>query len=355
MADATIVNLFTQLFTSDWIKGKLTVVWHAGEPMVLPIAYYRNAFDLIEGLRPRDVTVVHDFQTNGTLFDDAWCEFIIERGLRIGLSIDGPRTLHDLNRTTRSGRGTFDKAIAGARLLRDYSIPFHVITVLTTESMAVPDKMFDFYVSEGIDKVGFNVEETEGSHASITLKLNDVEGAYYRFLAAFWRRAAAEPDKIKFIREIEQAVRRVLRPHEASFSNELVEPFAVMSVDWAGNVSTFSPELLGQRSTAYQNFVIGNVNRDKLCDIARSPELQKLSADIAAGVELCRQTCSYFSVCGGGEPANKLAENGSFISSETRYCRTVKMQPIDLVLDSLDSFGQGLGTSSGSTSMNSHG
>jgi uncharacterized protein len=59
-------------------------------------------------------------------------------------------------------------------------------------------------------------------------------------------------------------------------------------------------------------------------------------ADIDAGVERCRQSCEYFSVCGGGEPVNKLAENGTFVSTETTYCRMAKMRATDLVLDLLD-------------------
>jgi uncharacterized protein len=57
--------------------------------------------------------------------------------------------------------------------------------------------------------------------------------------------------------------------------------------------------------------------------------------DIRAGVELCRQHCQYFSVCGGGEPVNKC-ENGTFVSTETTYCRLTRMRVTDLVLDAID-------------------
>ena len=57
---------------------------------------------------------------------------------------------------------------------------------------------------------------------------------------------------------------------------------------------------------------------------------------IEAGVAMCRERCEYFSVCGGGEPVNKLAENGTFASTETTYCRLTKMRGTDLVLDALE-------------------
>jgi uncharacterized protein len=64
--------------------------------------------------------------------------------------------------------------------------------------------------------------------------------------------------------------------------------------------------------------------------------LQKMLTDIRAGVALCQEHCEYFSVCGGGEPVNKLFENGGFASTETTYCRMTKKRATDLVLDRLD-------------------
>jgi uncharacterized protein len=107
-------------------------------------------------------------------------------------------------------------------------------------------------------------------------------------------------------------------------------------MDWAGNISTFSPELLGLKNPAYDDFLLGNINCDTLVDMSLRPNFAGMLADIRAGVEMCRERCEYFSVCGGGEPVNKLAENGSFASTETTYCRLTKMRATDLVLDALE-------------------
>ncbi len=333
---ATLANLFSQVFQSGWARNPLTVIWHAGEPMVMPIGFYRDAFELVAQLKPADLSLTHAFQTNGTLIEDDWCEFLLAARVNVGVSIDGPKRLHDRNRVTRAGRGTFDKTIRGIRLLRKHRVPFHVITVLSTESMDAPRELFDFYVSEGIDHVCFNVEESEGDHVSESLGRADAERAYYGFLSEFWRLSAAAPGKIVFIREIEHALRQVLRPKEAVFHNDLVEPFAITSMDHTGNLSTFSPELLGLKHERYGDFILGNVNRDALLDFEQCESLLRMRADIEAGVARCRETCEYFSVCGGGEPVNKLAENGSFISTETAFCRLTKMRVTDLVLDAVD-------------------
>jgi uncharacterized protein len=107
-------------------------------------------------------------------------------------------------------------------------------------------------------------------------------------------------------------------------------------MDWAGNISTFSTELLGLKNPDYEDFLLGNINRHALVDLPRRSNFARMLADIRAGVEMCRESCEYFSVCGGGEPVNKLAENGSFVSTETTYCRLTKMQATDLVLDALE-------------------
>jgi uncharacterized protein len=332
----TLTNLFSQLFASGWARDDLSVVWHAGEPMVLPVEFYRDAFHMIDGLKPPDLTVAHSFQTNGTLIDEAWCAFFAEERLGVGVSIDGPKHLHDRNRLTRSGHGTFDETIAGIRLLRRNCIPFHVISVLSTASMAAVQEMFDFYVEEGIEEVCFNVEESEGDHVSRSFADPGAEIAYYQFLSEFWRLSTAAPGKFTFIREIEHALEQVIRPKDAPFGNQLVEPFAIISMDWAGNISTFSPELLGLKSPDYGDFLLGNINRDALVDMPRRPNFTRMLKDIEAGVKMCRERCEYFSVCGGGEPVNKLAENESFASTETTYCRLTKMRGTDVVLDAIE-------------------
>jgi uncharacterized protein len=107
-------------------------------------------------------------------------------------------------------------------------------------------------------------------------------------------------------------------------------------------VSSFSPELLGYKSTTYNDYIVGNILSDSLEDMLRSPAMQALTRDIAAGVAMCRKECDYFSVCGGGAPVNKLAENGSFASSRTAFCSLVQIVPTDLILHALERLEGGI-------------
>ena len=171
---------------------------------------------------------------------------------------------------------------------------------------------------------------------SPTFAQRDVEAEYYWFMSEFWRLSSANPGKLSFIREIDHTIQQILRPRDALTANQLIEPFAVTSMDVEGNISTFSPELLGLKSEKYADYLLGNINTDRLVDLPRRQNLADMQRDIRAGVELCRLDCQYFSVCGGGEPVNKLSENGTFVSSETAYCRLTRKRMTDLVLNALD-------------------
>ena len=114
------------------------------------------------------------------------------------------------------------------------------------------------------------------------------------------------------------------------------KPWAIVNVDCDGNFSTYSPELLGLSGPRYGSFALGNVARDSLEDAIASERFRVLEADIARGVELCRQSCPYFAFCGGGAPANKYFENGTFASTETLFCRLHKQVCLDVTLERLE-------------------
>ena len=337
MSRETLQAVFDRIFASGWAAPELNVIWHAGEPLVMPVAWYREAFELIERLRPANLRVRHAIQTNGTLITPAWCELFREYQVGVGVSIDGPQHLHDLHRRTRSGRGTFDKTIAGIRMLRSQGIDFHVITVLSEHSLDEPEALVDFYRAEGIDQVCFNVEESEGDHQSGLFSQSDLRSRFSDFLDRFWR-CARQRGGFKFIREVDAMLPRVLRPEEAEMTNEQVAPFGMVNVACNGDVSSFSPELLGLKNAGYDDFIVGNVHTHRLADMLTSQTMQRMTRDIARGVEACRQNCPYFSVCGGGAPVNKLTENGSFATDRTRFCELTQMAPTDLILDALERF-----------------
>jgi uncharacterized protein len=333
----TVKATFEKVFDSPYAAPHITVIWHAGEPLVLPVSYYEAAFQAIEQLRPSAVEIRHSFQTNGTLVSKDWADLFRRWNVGVGVSIDGPRSMHDANRVTSAGKGTFDRAIRGARLLKEEGIPFHVISVLSSDGLERPEELHAFYLEEGIEDVCFNVEESEGNHISelMTLSRDSMRDKFLNFLHRFWTLSHQRPG-INFIREIDGLIPRIFRPEEARVGNDQVEPFAMLNVDCHGNVSSFSPELLGYKNDRYNDFIVGNVHKHTLEQMRESPAMLAMLSDIDAGVEACRTECGYFSICGGGAPVNKLSENGTFASTQTSFCNLIQITPANLILGAFD-------------------
>jgi uncharacterized protein len=340
IAQSTVTRLFEEIFASGWSCPELIVVWHAGEPLVVPVSFYEEAFAAIDRLRPANVVVKHSFQTNGMLIDANWCRLFKHWNVGVGVSLDGPRDLHDLHRKTRSGKGTFDKTIAGVRTLRENEVPFHVISVLSKASLDMPHELLDFYLAEGIDQVCFNVEESEGDHVSSLFHGPALRQRYAAFLRTFWHEARRS-GRVRFVREIDLTLPRVFRPEGAPTRNIQVEPLAMLNVDSHGNVSSFSPELLGLKNETYGDYLLGNIRFQSMAEIRDACLASPLYRDISEGVRACSTACDYFSVCGGGAPVNKLFENGSFTGTETSYCTLTQMVPTDLILEAYDRLEKG--------------
>lgn len=334
MTPAIVDLIGSRILADGWAAREATVIWHAGEPLVVPPEWYEQAFSILARHCPPDVWLAHAFQTNGTLIDASWVHLFRNHRVRIGVSLDGPRELHDSRRRTRSGRGTFERAMAGVRTLRDAGMPFHIITVLTADSLERADELFDFYIAEGIDQVCFNIEEIEGANRSSSLAGAEREAAFRTFFNRFLTRMAIAPRPI-WVREVAASVATIMAARNAT-PNEQVEPLAMLSVDVEGNLSTFSPELMGTAAPEFDDFRFINLKQGGPEALLGSPAFHRAHAAIGAGVDACRRTCRWFRWCGGGAPANKLFENGSMASTETMYCRLTKQATLEVVLGAIE-------------------
>jgi len=159
--------------------------------------------------------------------------------------------------------------------------------VLSQQGMNAPRELLDFYLSEDIEDVCFNVEESEGDHVSGLFAAGNAKERFQSFLSEFWR-LSRQSGRIRFIREIDGMLPRVFRPDQSVIRNAQVEPFGMLNVDCHGNVSSFSPELLGLKHGVYDDFIVGNIHTDSLDDMRHSRAMIAMARDIAAGVEACR-------------------------------------------------------------------
>jgi uncharacterized protein len=305
MSRETLEQTFAWVFSSGVVRDPFTLLWHAGEPTVIPVSFYEQAIELLDQHNHAGVPVYQSFQTNGTLLDDDWCAFFRRHGVHLGVSVDGPAFLHDRRRRTRQGQGTLDRVLRGMRLLHAQEVPFFVITVLTADSLSYADELFGFYQENGVRQVCFNTEEIEGPNTSSSLAGPATKERFQRFFTRFLDLAYnAQPPMA--VREFESSAGALLSVRYGPGSRtQENKPWAIVNVDCEGNFSTYSPELLGLSSAHYGSFALGNVFKDTLAEVSASEHFQRLEADISQGVELCRQRCPYFVFCGGGAPANK--------------------------------------------------
>ena len=147
MSDALLETL-----TRQYIEGvtgeEVIFTWQGGEPTLLGLDFYRRAIELQKKYARPDLTIQNDLQTNGTLLDEKWCEFLKENNFLVGLSIDGPQELHDRYRVNKGGKPTFDKVFNAAKLLRQFELPFNTLTCINRYNARKPLDIYRFLRSE---------------------------------------------------------------------------------------------------------------------------------------------------------------------------------------------------------------
>jgi uncharacterized protein len=129
MRDSVLETYVRQLLESHH-DPEVTVSWQGGEPTLMGVDFFRRMVDLVDRYRRRDQVVEHTIQTNGTLVDDAWAAFLAERDFLVGVSIDGPRELHDAYRVDKGGKPTFDRVIAGLDRLKAHGVRWNALTTV---------------------------------------------------------------------------------------------------------------------------------------------------------------------------------------------------------------------------------
>ena len=147
MSDEVLENYIRQLIAAH-SSPQVTVAWQGGEPTLMGIDFYRRAIELQEKYRKPGMTFENTMQTNGTLLDDEWCRFFKENDFLIGISIDGPRELHDACRVDRGGHGSFERVMRGLRLLQKHGVEYNVLATVNRNNAEYPLEVYRFLRDE---------------------------------------------------------------------------------------------------------------------------------------------------------------------------------------------------------------
>jgi len=130
MADDLLELYLSQLIEAHAASPEVVVAWQGGEPTMMGLEFFRRSVQLTEAAKHPRQRIVHTIQTNGTLLDDRWGAFFAEHGFLVGLSIDGPREIHDTYRVDKGGKGSFDRVMKGLAVLRRNGVEWNAMTTV---------------------------------------------------------------------------------------------------------------------------------------------------------------------------------------------------------------------------------
>jgi uncharacterized protein len=175
MSFETMASLIARAL-SDPSHGSIEFDWHGGEPTVLPIGFYEKALHIQSRFRKPHQSITNTIQTNATLLTREWVKFLKENGIAVGISIDGPPSVHNRFRLDRAGRPTLERTLQGLRLLREYGIEPGVGVVVDREGLEEgPSVLFDFLIAHNIRHVGLNFVMPD----PLVGEIGDADGAHY--------------------------------------------------------------------------------------------------------------------------------------------------------------------------------
>jgi len=147
MSDELLETYIRQYLEAQKVP-QATIAWQGGEPTLMGLEFFQRSVQYQQKYKRPEMTIQNTMQTNGILLDDEWCEFFHQNNFLIGLSLDGPRELHDAYRTDKAGNPTFDKVMKAAKLLRRHKVEFNILTTVHAANADHPLKVYRFLRDE---------------------------------------------------------------------------------------------------------------------------------------------------------------------------------------------------------------
>jgi uncharacterized protein len=172
MPDKVLSTFITNYITSQ-PTPLVEFVWQGGEPTLLGIDFFKRVIDLQKPFVKRK-TITNSLQTNGTLLTAEWCQFLKKNNFMVGISLDGPKEIHDRYRCDRKGNGSFDQVMRGLKLLQEHKVEYNVLACVARETAKTPLDVYRFLRAEGVEFIQFTpvVErQSDSSGRQVGLRL----------------------------------------------------------------------------------------------------------------------------------------------------------------------------------------
>jgi uncharacterized protein len=287
---------------------QVTVAWQGGEPTLMGVEFYRRAIELQKQYARPGMTFENTMQTNGTLLDDEWCEFLKENDYLVGISIDGPRELHDTYRVDKGGKPTFDRVMKGLRLLQKYGVEYNVLVAANRTNANHPLEVYKFLrdeagtswmqfipVVERIGEDGLRLYQ-QGTSVSERSVLPEQFGRFLSTIFDEWVRH--DVGKI------------FVQTFEASLRNWMGLPSSGMCVFeetcGLGLALEHNGDLYSCDHFVEPDYLLGNIEETPIGELVAGEKQRKFGGDKLRGLpSYCRQ-CDVLFACHGECPKNRF-------------------------------------------------
>jgi uncharacterized protein len=272
--------------------------WHGGEPTLLGLDYFRHIVELQRKHRPPGREILNGIQTNGTLLDEEWCHFLAAEGFFVGLSLDGPKELHDRYRIDKHGKATHKSVLQAFRLLQRHRVHCDVLCVVHSQNVRQPAAVYRFFKDIGVQFLQFLplVARREGSEVSTeTVPAR----AYGTFLCTIFDEWVRRDIGRVHIQNFDEATRPFLGlEHALCISRQVCGNIVVLEHN--GDVYSCDHFVDPQHR-------LGNIHGTPLAGLIETPALLEFGRNKRERLpRYCRQ-CDVLALCNGGCPKDRLA------------------------------------------------
>ena len=304
MSIKTLENIYHQLdIVSNHINiNHINIIWHGAEPLTAGISFFKHAMNIQKKYKTQ---FLHSIQTNGTLINNEWAKLFLKHMRSVGISLDGPKDIHDKNRIHSDDSGSFNKVINAYKILKSFNIPVTHICVITKYSLNRENDIFNFFKEMGMDFIRFNPVSLPTNHEYyIKLKISGTEYTYFMHkLFNLWKNDKKQEIHISNFTNTAEAL---LRGRSISCMSNIEKSQYFIAIDTDGSIYPCNRLVL-------KEYKIGNITEKSLISILKEYTPCKI-------ITKCHG-CRYLPICGGGCYHETLLNNGN----EYPYCNYRKM------------------------------
>ena len=305
MADA-LLEEYTRQYIEAQRVPEVTFAWQGGEPTLMGLDFFRQAIAYQKNYCKPGMRIFNAFQTNGVLLDDDWCAFFKEHDFLIGISIDGPRPLHDHYRVDKGGQPTFDRVMRGLKFLKKHQVEFNVLTTVHAANAGKPLEVYRFLrdevktqfmqfipIVERKNETGFQ-EGNEVVDRSVTAR------QYGEFLKTIFDEWVMRDIGSTFVQIFDVALAGYTgnRPGLCVFEETCG---TAMAMEHNGDLFTCD-------HFVEPDYKLGNIQEIPLLDMVASDQQWEFGRDKKESLPQYCLDCEVRFVCNGGCPKNRFIE-----------------------------------------------